>query len=147
MTYTLAVTNNGPHHATGVIVLDRPPLGLSVVSAGTGARHCAHANIVLCSPGRCPQRRESAQILVAANVAPNASGALTNTAVVTGGQTDPNPANNTSSATIDVTPLTPAPLPPAASEALSTLVAPDQGFSDLSTSSTSITPPRTQVNN
>jgi uncharacterized repeat protein (TIGR01451 family) len=89
---------------------------------------------VLCSLGQV-LNGASAQILVTANVAPNASGAQTNTTVVTGGQVDPNPANNTSSATIDVTPLTPAPLPPAASEVLAsvtTLAAPDQGFSDLS---------------
>jgi uncharacterized repeat protein (TIGR01451 family) len=134
VTYTLAVKNNGPHDATGVIVLDRPPPGLSVVSAEPSQGTCAHADIVLCSLGPI-LNGASAQILVTANVAPSASGALTNTTAVTGGQTDPNPANNTSSATINVTPLTPAPLPPAASgvlASLTTLDAPDQGFSDLS---------------
>jgi uncharacterized repeat protein (TIGR01451 family) len=130
VTYTLAVKNNGPHDATGVIVLDRPPPGLSIVSAEPSQGTCAHAEIVLCSLGPLLDGA-SAQILVTANVAPSASGALTNTAAVTGGQTDPNPANNTSSATIDVTPLTPAPLP--ASEVLASITtAPDQGFSDLS---------------
>jgi uncharacterized repeat protein (TIGR01451 family) len=134
VTYTLAVKNNGPHDATGVIVLDRPPPGLSIVSAEPSQGECVHANLVLCNLGQV-LNGASAQILVTANVAPNASGALTNTAAVTGGQTDPNPANNTSTATIDVTPLTPDPLPPAASEVLAsitTLTAPDQGFSDLS---------------
>jgi uncharacterized repeat protein (TIGR01451 family) len=130
VTYTLAVKNNGPHDATGVIVLDRPPPGLSVISVEPSQGTCVHANIVLCSLGSI-LNGASAQILVTADVAPSASGALTNTAAVTGGQTDPNPANNTSSATIDVTPLTPAPLP--ASEVLASITtAPDQGFSDLS---------------
>jgi uncharacterized repeat protein (TIGR01451 family) len=134
VTYTLTVKNNGPHDATGVIVLDRPPPGLRVVSAEPSQGTCVHADIVLCSLGPV-LNGASAQILVTANVAPNASGALTNTTVVNGGQTDPNPANNTSSATIDVTRLTPDPLPPAASGVLAsvtTLTAPDQGFSDLS---------------
>jgi uncharacterized repeat protein (TIGR01451 family) len=134
VTYTLAVKNNGPHDATEVIVLDRPTPGLSVVSAEPSQGTCEHAEIVLCKLGQV-LNGASAQILVTANVAPSAAGSLTNTAVVTGGQTDPNPANNTSSATIDVTSLTPAPLPPAASEVLAsitTLPAPDQGFSDLS---------------
>jgi uncharacterized repeat protein (TIGR01451 family) len=132
VTYTLAVKNNGPHDATGVIVLDRPPSGLSVISVEPSQGTCVHANIVICSLGSV-LNGASAQILVTANVAPNASGTLTNTTVVTGGQTDPNPANNTSSATIDVTPLTPAPLPPATSEVLATtLTAPEQGFTDLS---------------
>jgi uncharacterized repeat protein (TIGR01451 family) len=130
VTYTLAVKNNGPHDATGVIVLDRPPPGLSILSAEPSQGTCAHAEIVLCSLGPLLDGA-SAQILVTANVAPSASGALTNTAAVTGGQTDPNPANNTSSATIDVTPLTPAPLP--ASDVLASITtAPAQGFSDLS---------------
>ncbi len=134
VTYTLAVKNNGPHDATGVIVLDRPPPGLSVISAEPSQGTCVHANLVLCSLGSI-LNGASAQILVTANVAPNASGAQTNTTVVTSGQIDPNPANNTSSATIDVTPLTPAPLTPGTSEVLAsvtTLAAPDQGFSDLS---------------
>lgn len=132
VTYTLVVKNNGPHDASGVIVFDHPPPGLSVVSAEPSQGTCVHAKIVLCGLGQV-LNGASAQILVTANVEPNASGALTNTSVVTGGQTDPNPSNNTSSATIDVTPLTPAPLSPAASEVLATtLVAPAQGFSDLS---------------
>jgi uncharacterized repeat protein (TIGR01451 family) len=132
VTYTLAVKNNGPHDATGVIVLDHPPPGLSVISAEPSQGSCVHDKIVLCSLGSV-LNGASAQILVTANVALNASGAQTNTATVTGGQTDPNPANNTSSATIDVTPLTPAPLPVPMSEVLAiTLTAPDQGFSDLS---------------
>ncbi|HTA13778.1 MAG TPA: DUF11 domain-containing protein, partial [Solirubrobacteraceae bacterium] len=133
VTYTLTVKNNGPHDATGVIVLDHSPPGLGVISVEPSQGTCVHDKIVLCSLGSV-LNGASAQILVTANVAPNASGALTNTAVVKGGQTDPNPANNTSSATIDVTPLTPAPLPPAASEVLAsvtTLAVPDQGFSDL----------------
>jgi uncharacterized repeat protein (TIGR01451 family) len=134
VTYTLAVKNNGPHDASGVIVLDHPPPGLSVIAAEPSQGTCVHANLVLCSLGSI-LNGASAQILVTATVAPSASGALTNTTAVTGGQTDPNPANNSSSATIDVTPLTPAPLTPAASEVLAsvtTLAAPDQGFSDLS---------------
>lgn len=134
VTYALAIKNNGPHDATEVIVLDPPPPGLSIVSAEPSQGECVHANLVLCNLGQV-LNGASAQILVTANVAPNAGGALTNTAAVTGGQTDPNPGNNTSSVTIDVTPLTPAPLPPAASEVLAsvtTLAAPDQGFSDLS---------------
>jgi uncharacterized repeat protein (TIGR01451 family) len=134
VTYTLAVKNNGPHDATGVIVLDRPPPGLSVISVQPSQDTCVHDKIVLCNLGSV-LNGASAQILVTANVAPSASGTQTNTAVVKGGQTDPNPANNTSSATIDVTPLTPAPLPVPMSEVLAsvtTLAAPDQGFSDLS---------------
>jgi uncharacterized repeat protein (TIGR01451 family) len=130
VTYTLAVKNNGPNDATGVIVLDHPPPGLSILSAEPSQGTCVHASVVLCSLGQV-LNGASAQILVTANIAPSASGALTNTATATGGQTDPNPANNTSSATIDVTPLTPARLP--ASEVLASITtAPAQGFSDLS---------------
>jgi uncharacterized repeat protein (TIGR01451 family) len=133
VTYTLVVENNGPHDATGVIVLDRPPPGLSVVSTEPSQGTCVHGNGVLCNLGQILDGA-SAQILVTANVESNESGALTNTVIVAGGQTDPNPANNTALATINVTPLTPDPLPPASSEVLASITtgtAPDQGFSDL----------------
>jgi uncharacterized repeat protein (TIGR01451 family) len=130
VTYTLVVKNNGPHDATRVIVIDRPPPGLSVVSAEPSQGSCASETGVLCALGSI-LNGASAQILVTANVAPSASGALTNTAVVIGGQTDPDPGNNSASATVDVTPLTPAPLP-AASEVLASIAtAPDQASSDL----------------
>jgi uncharacterized repeat protein (TIGR01451 family) len=133
VTYTLLVKNNGPHDATGVIVADRPPPELSVVAAEPSQGTCVHGNGVLCSLGSI-LNGASAQILVTANVAPDAGGALTNTAIVAGGQTDPNLANNTASATINVTPLTPDPLPVPASGVLAsitTVTAPDQGVSDL----------------
>jgi large repetitive protein len=130
VTYTLVVKNNGPHDATRVIVIDRPPPGLGVVSAEPSQGTCASETGVLCALGAI-LNGASAQILVTANVAPSASGALTNTAVVIGGQTDPDPGNNSASATVDVTPLTPAPLP-AASEVLASITtAPDQASSDL----------------
>jgi uncharacterized repeat protein (TIGR01451 family) len=131
VTYTLVVKDNGPHDATRVIVIDRPPPGLSVVSAEPSQGACAPGPGVLCNLGSI-LTGASAQILVTANVAPSASGTLTNTAVVIGGQTDPDPGNNTASATVDVTPLTPVPLP-AASEVLASIAtAPDQDVSDLS---------------
>ncbi len=133
VTYTLVVKNNGPHDATEVIVADHQPLGLNVASAEPSQGTCAHGSGVLCSLGSVSSGA-SAQILVTADVALSAGGALTNVAVVAGGQTDPNLANNSAAATVDVTPLTPDPLPPAASDVLTSITtstALAQGFSDL----------------
>jgi uncharacterized repeat protein (TIGR01451 family) len=77
---------------------------------------CSTVHGLLCSLGSIAVGG-SAQILVTADVASTASGTLPNTATVTGGQPDPNPDNNSDSATVKVPfsplqPLTPDPLTP-----------------------------------
>jgi uncharacterized repeat protein (TIGR01451 family) len=97
VTFTVVVHNNGPNAATGVQLTDQLPAGLSFVSAvptqgsynsGTGVW-----TIGTISNGG------SVQLSVLATVtAPNSA---TNVATVTAvDQFDPNPANNSSSATI-----------------------------------------------
>jgi uncharacterized repeat protein (TIGR01451 family) len=129
VSYTLVVNNNGPHDATGVTVTDPLPPQLSVLSAMPSQGSCSTSNGVVCALGAIA-KGGSAQILVTASVAASASSALINTAHVTGDQTDPDPSNNSSSATIAVTPLTPQPLNPGPTP-LSPLPAPAQPVSDL----------------
>jgi uncharacterized repeat protein (TIGR01451 family) len=111
VSYTLIVNNNGPHDATDVTVTDPLPPSLTAISAQPSQGTCSTSAGIVCSLGAIANGG-SAQILLSASVAADASGALTNTSTVTGGQTDPNPDNNKSSATIDVTPLTPQLLTP-----------------------------------
>jgi uncharacterized repeat protein (TIGR01451 family) len=129
VSYVLVVNNNGPHDATDVTVTDPLPTVLSVTSARPSQGTCSTSDGVVCNLGPIANGG-SAQILLSASVAASASGALTNTATVTGGQPDPDPTNNSSSATIDVTPLTPTPLTPGPTP-LTPLPAPDQPISDL----------------
>ena len=110
LSYTLIVTNNGPHAGTGVTVTDPVPPALSVISAQPSQGSCDTTTGVRCALGTIANGG-SAQILITANVAADAHGTLMNTAVVAGNEPDPDPGNNTSTATTPVTPLTPQPLP------------------------------------
>ncbi|ADB52439.1 DUF11 domain-containing protein [Conexibacter woesei] len=106
--YTLVVRNAGPSAATGVKVSDPMPAGLTVQSATPSQGSCSIAGrTVSCDLGGIAAGG-GVQVLVAANVAAGASGAIVNTATVTGDQDDPRPGDNRSSTT--VTPgQTPAP--------------------------------------
>lgn len=94
ITFTLTVTNNGPDPATGVQVNDLLPAGLTFVSAT--ASQGSYDPVI----GRWVVGALSATSLVTSVVG---STAQTNTATVNADPFDPNPANNTASAT--VTPL------------------------------------------
>jgi uncharacterized repeat protein (TIGR01451 family) len=129
MSYTLIITNKGPHTGTGVTVTDPLPPELSIVSAQPSQGSCDTTTGVRCALGTIANGG-AAQILITANVAPDAHGTLTNTAVVAGNEPDPDISNNTSTATTPVTPLTPQPLPDPPAP-LTPLPAPAQPVSDL----------------
>ena len=102
LTYTLTVTNNGPSNATGVTVTDPLPAALSFVSATPSQGSVERVNGVLTIHLGNLADGASATTTVVATVAAATSGTVTNTATVTGNETDPNLANNTSTV---VTPL------------------------------------------
>ncbi|HKX32928.1 MAG TPA: DUF11 domain-containing protein [Blastocatellia bacterium] len=107
-TFTIQVTNNGPTAVTGAQVTDTLPATLTNASwtcSATGGSSCAAASgsgninttVNLLVNGR-------ATFVLRATVAPTATGTISNTARVTppAGVTDPNPGNNSSTATIMV---------------------------------------------
>ncbi len=111
LSYTLVVANHGPDAASGVQVSDPIPPGLTVVSAQPSQGSCTTTGAITCSLGTLADGG-SAQILVTANLAPGASGSVTNCAATSASQTDPNPGNNRSCATTTI--VTPPPPPPPA---------------------------------
>jgi uncharacterized repeat protein (TIGR01451 family) len=99
VTYTLAVTNQGPDTAVNVRVSDPLPAGLTFVSASAGCS--AAAADVSCAAGSLAAGA-SQTFTVTASVAGSIAGGVANTATVTSDTPDPNQGNNTSTVTVTV---------------------------------------------
>ncbi len=108
--YTLTVQNKGPSDGTGVTVTDKPPAGLTYVSAVPSQGTCSLSGGALTCPLGTLPAGASAQVLVTAEVGAKAPSSLKNTATVTVEQPDTDPANNTATQTVTVKPQ---PSPPA----------------------------------
>jgi len=105
--YVITVANNGPATSNGASLTDVLPAGLTPLSISSSAPNtCAiSGQTVTCQAGEIVPD-EDFELLVVAQVDQGWAGAvITNTATLTPGtETDPNAANNTSSATITVNP-------------------------------------------
>jgi uncharacterized repeat protein (TIGR01451 family) len=91
--YNLTVTNQGPNPATGVVLTDALPAGLSLISATPGQGSCNPGPPVSCSLGTLASG-QSVPVTVTA-IATAASGTLVNTITLTSSVADPNAGNNT----------------------------------------------------
>jgi uncharacterized repeat protein (TIGR01451 family) len=97
VTFTVTATNNGPSNATGVVVTDLLPAGLSFVSA-TPSQGAYNAGTGVWTVGAVANGAAPTLQVTATVTQP---GPATNTAMKTvEGQPDPIPGNNTSSATV-----------------------------------------------
>ncbi len=97
--YTLAVANDGPSDATAAVLTESIPTGTTAVTLPAG---CADngAGTITCALGDIAAGAATS-IDIVLNVPDTlAPGSLDNTASVTSGADDPNPADNTSSATV-----------------------------------------------
>ena len=90
LVYTISVTNFGPSAASGVVVTDSLPAGVSFVSAGNGGVN--NSGVVNWNLGTLANGAVSN---VTVTVTAPASGTLTNIATVTSPISDPNNTNNT----------------------------------------------------
>ena len=88
LTYSLAVTNNGPASATNVTVTDTLPSPLTYLSSNTTQGSCSEAGgVVTCLLGTMANAGTATISILAI---PGAPGVIANTANVTADQTDPN---------------------------------------------------------
>jgi uncharacterized repeat protein (TIGR01451 family) len=93
LTYTLIVTNEGPHVARGVVVADTLPPSVSYVSATPSQGSCTQAGgTVRCTLGSIGVGATASIDIV---VRPTSVGIITNTATISAPASDPVPANNT----------------------------------------------------
>ena len=102
VTFTLTVANNGLTGATGVVVTDTLPVGLSFVSVSTTQGACTSAATITCNVGALAKNASARVTLVTRTTA---TGIIRNTASVRATELDPNPANNASTAAITVSPV------------------------------------------
>jgi len=98
LTYTITVTNHGPSVASGVILTDSLPLGVSFMSATTS--HGSGCGLVggnlVCNLGSLAVG-QTTTVTILTTVGCNAA-EMTNVAEVAGNETDPNLTNNHASA-------------------------------------------------
>jgi uncharacterized repeat protein (TIGR01451 family) len=108
LTYTITATNNGGQTATGVTVTDPLPASAHFDSVSTTQGSCTRSTsttpktkngTVSCSVGSLAGGQSATITIV---VTPTTAGTLTNTATVSGDQTDPTPADNSATATTTV---------------------------------------------
>jgi uncharacterized repeat protein (TIGR01451 family) len=96
VTYTITVNNLGPDPAIGVTMTDTIPASMTFVSATPTQGTCTGMGPVICSLGNM-NSGSSATVTVVART--GAVGASMNSATVSSATPDPNPGNNTASAT------------------------------------------------
>src|SRR5262249_46923152 len=114
LTYGMNIMNNGPETATNVRVTDALPAGVTLVSAtfnfiGGASQPCAGTAMITCSLGTVGVGRLAGAVVFIV-VRPQATDVLSNTAVVTANEPDPNPSNNTATVETRVEPALVSPV-------------------------------------
>ncbi len=105
VTYTLSVTNSGPTSASSVSVTDALPAGAGFVSATGAGWSCGFAaGVVTCTmPSLAVGPAAPISLAITAPVVSHPT-MVPNTATVSSSTSDPDPSNNSSTATIRVVP-------------------------------------------
>lgn len=98
--YEVVVTNLGPGGATGVVMTDTLPAGVSLVSSATSQGSCSGTTTVTCTLGAMAGGTSATIDLT---VTKTVGGSVSNSATVSANETDPNAGNNSN--TTQTTPV------------------------------------------
>jgi uncharacterized repeat protein (TIGR01451 family) len=101
LSYVIQVSNLGPAVSSATTMTDTLPGGATFVSAIASQGTCTGTVIVSCSLGSVSV---GATVTVTIKVTPFATGSIVNTASVPPGTSDPNPANNSATVTVNILP-------------------------------------------
>ncbi|HSY50930.1 MAG TPA: DUF11 domain-containing protein [Thermoanaerobaculia bacterium] len=97
--YTTSVVNNGPGNANDVVVTDVLPVGTTFVSSTPSQGSCSGTSTVSCTLGALANGGSATISLVIKTA--STPGPVSNTATVVAAEVDLNPANNSSTSTIN----------------------------------------------
>jgi uncharacterized repeat protein (TIGR01451 family) len=96
LVYTIQASNGSSATATGVVVTDQLPAGVTLVSVSASQGSCSGQPTMVCALGSLGPGATATITIV---VQPTAAGTITNTVTIHGGQPDSNPLNDTAVAT------------------------------------------------
>jgi uncharacterized repeat protein (TIGR01451 family) len=101
LTYSLIVTNNGPDPATSSRVTDTLPAGVSLVSSETSQGSCSGTTEISCELGDLAAGSSATITII---VTPSSLAPISNSARVTSGTPDIDPANDTATLETNISP-------------------------------------------
>jgi uncharacterized repeat protein (TIGR01451 family) len=103
VTYTITVTNDGPSDAAGVTLTDPPVAGLTITGANATIGSCTVAATTTCTIGLLNPQTSTIVTLIGRIDSAQAAGNLVNTATAATTTPQSNTANDTATATVQVT--------------------------------------------
>jgi uncharacterized repeat protein (TIGR01451 family) len=110
VTYTIAVSNDGPNTATGVILRDPLPNGLTYVSSTAAQGSCgASANLVTCALGSLPAGGSTMVTITARTGSDTGDTNITNTATVSATEDNGSPGLSTAHVVVNPSAVPPPP--------------------------------------
>ena len=101
LTYTVSVTNHGPNTATGVVITDAPMAG-GIALTGASAASAACSTTTQRATCILPTLASGATATMTVTGTTTAAGTRVNRAAATSRETDPNPADNSATATTTI---------------------------------------------